>query len=189
MKASPIAAPGSGGPRSPTPARQGPQHMLAWWRIPGRLGPMLAAQRGEALAALCFEDAPAPGLARPVRELDASAPPLVREAARQIDEYLQGRRRAFELALDARGGAFAQGVWRALAGLDYGERIGYAGLAQRMGLQARHARAVGRAVGANPLLLLLPCHRVLGSDGSLRGYAGGLDRKRALLELEAAGRN
>ena len=149
---------------------------------------MLLALRGEALAGLSFEDMPGRAPVRPVRELDATAPPLVREAARQVDEYLQGRRRAFELALDARGGAFAQAVWRELAALGYGERIGYAGLARRLGLEARHARAVGRAVGANPLLLLVPCHRVLGSDGALRGYAGGLARKRALLELEAAER-
>ncbi len=188
MKPSPSPAHGSASLRPATPARPTAKDTLTWWRIPGRLGPMLVAQRGEALAALCFEDAPRRGPAPAVRDLDAAAPPLVHQAARQIDEYLQGRRRGFELALDAQGGAFARGVWRELAALDYGERIGYAGLARRLGLEPRHARAVGRAVGANPLLLLLPCHRVLGSDGALRGYAGGLARKRALLELEATGR-
>ena len=184
MNPSPVPARGSGRPGSSRPARPVPEDALAWWRIPGRLGPMLLALRGEAVAALRFEDAPGRGLVPPARDLDAAAAPLAREAARQIDEYLHGRRRVFELALDARGGAFAQGVWRELARLDYGERIGYARLAERLGLGAPHARAVARAVGANPLLLLLPCHRVLGSDGALRGYAGGLHRKRALLELE-----
>ena len=157
---------------------------LAWWRIPGRLGPMLLGLRGQAVGALLFEDA-APGtLAQLACDADASAPPLVAEVARQVDEYLGGRRRRFEFALEPRGSEFARRVWRELETLGYGERVGYAQLAARLGLGAEHARAVGRAVGANPLLVLVPCHRVLGSDGALRGYAGGVARKRTLLELE-----
>ena len=157
---------------------------IHWWRLAGRLGPMVLGLRGEALAVLRFTDCAA-GAPAAAREMDAAAPWLVREAARQIDEYLAGRRRDFDLPLDARGSAFAQRVWRELSALRYGERLGYAALAGRLGLDTGHARAVGRAVGANPLLLLLPCHRVVGSDGALRGYAGGVARKRALLDLES----
>ncbi len=157
---------------------------IDWWRLAGRLGPMLLGLRGEALAVLCFEDR-APETRATPREIDAAAPWQVREAARQVDQYLAGRRRDFDLPLDARGSAFAQRVWRELSALRYGERIGYAALAGRLGLDAGHARAVGRAVGANPLLLLVPCHRVVGSDGAPRGYAGGVARKLALLDLES----
>lgn len=170
----------SGARRRGPPAAQG----LEWWRIPGRLGPMLLGLRGHAVGALLFEDAAPAALARLARDADAAAPPLVAEVARQIDEYLGGRRRRFELALDPLGSEFARRVWRELGALGYGERVAYAQLASRLGLDARHARAVGRAVGANPLLVLLPCHRVLGSDGALRGYAAGVARKIALLELE-----
>ena len=169
-------APGPGRPRS--------VQALDWWRIPGRLGPMLLGLRGQAVGALLFEDTAPGGPGRPVRDADAAAPALVREVARQIDEYLGGRRQGFEFALDAAGSEFARRVWRELGALAYGERVGYAQLAARLGLGAAHARAVGRAVGANPLLVLVPCHRVLGSDGALRGYAGGVARKRTLLELE-----
>ena len=173
-------APIAGGARTRpvAPAR------IVWWRLAGSLGPMLLGLRGEALAALNFEDC-AQGPRAAAHPLDATAPWLAREAARQIDDYLVGRRRDFELPLDARGSAFAQRVWSELRGLRYGERIGYAALATRLGLEPGHARAVGRAVGANPLLLILPCHRVVGSDGALRGYAGGVARKRALLDLES----
>jgi methylated-DNA-[protein]-cysteine S-methyltransferase len=146
---------------------------------------MLLGLRGEALAVLSFEDCAPEAPASP-RQIDAAAPWLAREAARQIDQYLAGRRRDFELPLDARGSAFAQRAWRELCALRYGERVGYAALAGRLGLDAGHARAVGRAVGANPLLLLVPCHRVVGSDGAPRGYAGGVARKLALLELESS---
>ncbi|MCB1888866.1 MAG: methylated-DNA--[protein]-cysteine S-methyltransferase [Rhodocyclaceae bacterium] len=88
-------------------------------------------------------------------------------------------------AVDALGGAFQQRVWQAVSGLVRGETTTYAGLAGALGVP-RGARAVARALATNPVLLLVPCHRVIGADGSLRGYAGGIARKRALLELEGA---
>lgn len=107
--------------------------------------------------------------------------PLVAETIRQIEEYLAGQRRDFDLPVELRGGDFYQSVWAILRETGYGERITYGDIAARLGTSAQ---PVGRAVGANPVSIVLPCHRVVGSDGSLTGYAGGIERKRALLDLE-----
>lgn len=112
--------------------------------------------------------------------------PVLREAARQLQQYLGGQRLHFELPLDLSGGtAFQQSVWRALLQIDRGQTISYGALGLQLGNPSA-VRAVGAAVGRNPLSVVVPCHRVLGANGSLTGYAGGLDRKRALLTLENA---
>lgn len=108
------------------------------------------------------------------------------EAARQLDEYLAGGRSAFDLPLRATGGEFDQRVWELIARVPYGETTSYGDLARRLG-DGIDPRDVGAAVGRNPLCILIPCHRVVGSTGKLTGYAGGLRRKRALLEIERAG--
>jgi len=114
------------------------------------------------------------------------AHPVLREAARQVREYLQGERTAFDLPLDLSGGTpFQQAVWRALLAIPRGGTTSYGAIARELGNPAA-VRAVGAAVGRNPVSVAVPCHRVLGSDGSLTGYAGGLERKRALLRLEDA---
>lgn len=161
--------------------------MNSWYRAPGRLGPVLLQAHGECLSALRFEAAQPSGgaLAAALPEVGAAAPRVLRDAARQLDEYLAGQRRTFDLPLHVEGSAFARRVWQALGDIGYGERTSYAALAVQLGLPPSHARAVARAVGANALLVVIACHRVIGSDGALRGYAGGLERKRALLELEA----
>lgn len=110
---------------------------------------------------------------------------LLRRARRQLDEYFAGARRDFDLPLAARGTAFQQRVWTALRTIPYGRTASYADIARRLG-DAKAVRAVGMANGRNPLGIVVPCHRVIGADGSLTGYAGGLERKRALLELEGA---
>jgi methylated-DNA-[protein]-cysteine S-methyltransferase len=107
------------------------------------------------------------------------------EARRELDEYFAGRRHTFDLALDLRVGAFQAAVLRELALVPYGQTDTYGGLAARVG-RPRAARAVGTAMNRNPLPIVLPCHRVVGANGSLTGYGGGLDVKRALLELEGA---
>ena len=104
-------------------------------------------------------------------------------ARRQLDEYFAGRRRAFELRLAPRGTEFQRLVWFALAEIPYGATWSYAELARRVG-RPKAVRAVGAANGANPLPIVLPCHRVIGADGSLVGYGGGLSAKRFLLDLE-----
>jgi methylated-DNA-[protein]-cysteine S-methyltransferase len=105
-------------------------------------------------------------------------------AATQLREYLAGERTAFDLPLRPHGNPFEQLVWAELARIPYGETTSYGEIARRIGHPGA-ARAVGRANGRNPIAIVLPCHRVIGSDGSLTGYGGGLDLKRALLTLEA----
>jgi methylated-DNA-[protein]-cysteine S-methyltransferase len=107
--------------------------------------------------------------------------PLVAETVHQLEEYLAGERHDFDLPVELRGSEYYQAVWAILRETPYGERITYGQIAARLGTSAQ---PVGRAVGANPLSVVVPCHRVVGSDGSLTGYAGGIERKRALLELE-----
>ena len=101
----------------------------------------------------------------------------------QIIEYLGGKRREFDLPLDVRGTDFQRRVWAAVAAIPYGQTRTYAEVARMIG-KPKAVRAVGAANGANPLPLVVPCHRVVGSDGSLTGYGGGLDVKRELLEME-----
>lgn len=110
---------------------------------------------------------------------------LARLAQVQLEGYFAGRLQAFDLPLDLRGTAFELAVWQQLATIPYGTATTYGAIATRLGLAPGYARAVGAAVGRNPLSILIPCHRVLGASGQLTGYAGGLPRKQALLALEA----
>ena len=105
------------------------------------------------------------------------------QAVEQLSQYFDGSRQEFTLPLDLRGTPFQITVWRALATIPYGQMASYKQQAQRIGSPTA-VRAVGAANGCNPLSIVLPCHRVIGSDGSLTGFAGGLDAKRALLEFE-----
>ncbi len=109
--------------------------------------------------------------------------PALRAAVDQLDAYFAARRSRFELATAPRGTPFQQTVWAAIASVPAGETLSYADLARRAGCPGS-ARAAGAATGRNPLAIVVPCHRIIGSDGSLTGYAGGLERKRALLEHE-----
>ena len=108
------------------------------------------------------------------------------EVARQLDEYLAGDRSAFDLPVAARGGEFDRRVWDLISHVPYGQTTTYGDLARSLGA-GTDPRDVGAAVGRNPLCIIIPCHRVVGATGKLTGYAGGLDRKRALLEIEHAG--
>ena len=112
------------------------------------------------------------------------AHPLLRAAADQLQAWHAGRRRTFDLPLAPVGTAFQQAVWAALARLPFGTTTAYGALAAAVGRPAA-ARAVGAATGRNPLSIIVPCHRLVGRDGALTGYAGGLERKRALLAFEA----
>ena len=106
------------------------------------------------------------------------------EARRQIDEYFDGTRREFDLILDFQGTPFQIDVWKALLTVPYGETASYADQAARIG-RAKAVRAVGSANGQNPLSIVVPCHRIIGKNGSLTGYGGGLPRKQFLLAHEA----
>lgn len=110
--------------------------------------------------------------------------PQIEATRRQLAEYFEGKRQQFDLSLAPRGTKFQQSVWDALLRIDFGVRQTYGQLATALG-KASAARAVGAAVGRNPLSIIVPCHRVLGGTGDLTGYAGGLERKKYLLELES----
>lgn len=112
------------------------------------------------------------------RESAAVAP-----VARQLQEYFAGRRRVFDLPLAPQGNAFLQEAWQHLRQVPYGTTLSYGQLALKLNRQTS-ARAVGRANALNPIAIIVPCHRIIGADGKLTGYAGGLPRKQALLELE-----
>lgn len=114
----------------------------------------------------------------------AAGPRPFRAAEAQLAAYFAGELTRFRLELRSTGTEFRQRVWDALDSVPYGETATYGWIAARIGAPRAAVRAVGGAIGANPLLVLRPCHRVIGADGSLTGYAGGLDRKRHLLGLE-----
>jgi methylated-DNA-[protein]-cysteine S-methyltransferase len=107
-------------------------------------------------------------------------------AERELDEYFAGERTEFELETTASGDEFQRAVWGLIGRIPYGETTTYGEMARELGADPTLARKVGGAVGRNPLSVIVPCHRVVGKDGNLTGYAGGLERKRALLELEGA---
>ncbi len=109
--------------------------------------------------------------------------PLIQEAARQLGEYFDGRRKEFDLPLSLHGTEFQQSVWEALQAIPVGETRSYKEIAVQIG-NPRASRAVGTANNRNPVIIIIPCHRVVGQDGSLTGYVGGLPVKQYLLELE-----
>jgi methylated-DNA-[protein]-cysteine S-methyltransferase len=110
--------------------------------------------------------------------------PLLRSAVDQLSAYFAGDLKEFELPLAPRGSDFQQRVWAQLRGIGYGETASYGEVARRLGMTTVASRAVGLANGRNPIPVVIPCHRVIGANGTLTGYAGGLERKQLLLELE-----
>ncbi|MGX9417541.1 methylated-DNA--[protein]-cysteine S-methyltransferase [Vibrio sp. WJH972] len=109
--------------------------------------------------------------------------PILTQAVRQLSEYFNQDRRAFDLPIDTKGTPFQQEVWQALAQIPFGETCSYKQIAQAIG-KPKAVRAVGAANGKNPVSVVIPCHRVVGANGKLTGYAGGIERKEALLKLE-----
>ena len=115
------------------------------------------------------------------------ADPVLDQAEQQLSEYFSGDRTEFDLPLASEGSEFQKKVWAELQRIPYGETATYGEIAQRLGYEPVISRAVGVANASNPLPIVVPCHRVIGSDGKLTGYAGGVARKHALLELEQPG--
>jgi methylated-DNA-[protein]-cysteine S-methyltransferase len=113
-------------------------------------------------------------------------PDAFAEVIRQLTEYFAGRLTTFGLELDPSGTEFQQRVWRALDSVRYGTTVSYGQLAAQLGVPRDRIQALGAAIGANPLAIIRPCHRVIGSDGTMRGYAGGVERKQQLLAHEGA---
>jgi methylated-DNA-[protein]-cysteine S-methyltransferase len=148
--------------------------------IPSPLGELTLVAQAGALTGLYFADhrrRPDPGSFGPRTQEGFAA------AGQQFEEYFAGERTGFDLPLAPRGDAFDRRVWELVATIPYGQTRAYADLARELG-DPTLAQAVGAANGRNPLCVIVPCHRVVGSDGSLTGYAGGLHRKRFLLDLE-----
>lgn len=119
--------------------------------------------------------------------MNDAAPPLTQDCASQLDEYFGGRRKEFSVKLDLQGTEFQKKVWRELQTLPFGRTVSYLDIALAVGTK-ESTRAVGRANGQNPIVIIVPCHRVIGSDGSLTGYGGGLWRKQWLLDFESNAR-
>jgi len=148
------------------------------------LGSLTIVASGDAITGLYFRH----HIRRPAQErfgpeVALGDDALLADGAAQLREYLSGDRREFDLAFDACGDAFQRSVWDMVSRVPFGQTTTYGNIAQRLGDKALSYR-VGQAVGANPLCIFVPCHRVLGADGKLTGHAGGLERKRALLDLE-----
>ena len=158
--------------------------MIRYARLVTPIGTLVATAAGGMITGVHYEgERHAPAIGADWVE-DAHAAPL-RECGRQIREYLEGARKAFDLPLAPEGTEFQRRVWIEIARIPYGETLTYARLAARAGAPGS-ARAVGAATGRNPLSIVVPCHRVVGSDGSLTGYAGGTARKAKLLDIEHA---
>lgn len=157
--------------------------LVAQARLVSPLGPLTAAATGKGLAGLWFD-----GQAHHPGTLDAPlnpGHPVLAQARRELEAYWRDAGASFSVPLDLQGTDFQRRVWRALLKIRPGSTSSYAAIAARAGSQAA-VRAAGAAIGRNPVSIIVPCHRVLGRDGSLTGYAGGLERKKALLQREGA---
>jgi len=155
---------------------------LAYKMIDSPVGKLKLIASDKGLVAILWEnDSP-----RRVRLDDLVADgqhPVLMEAERQLGQYFAGKRKAFSIALDLRGTRFQKDVWEALLAIPFGETRSYGQLAKKLG-NPRATRAVGAANGRNPVSIIVPCHRVIGSSGKLTGFAGGLETKAHLLSLE-----
>jgi len=151
---------------------------LAWTVVESPLGPLTLIGDHNGLHAVYFR-----GRSGPLDEATRDAAPFA-EATTQLGEYFAGERQTFDLPLTLSGTGFQRRVWDALRTIEYGDTRSYGEVASAIGRLDR-IRAVGAAVGRTPVPIIVPCHRVIGADGSLTGYGGGLQRKQALLDLEA----
>ena len=156
--------------------------------IDSPVGRILLAACAEGLTHLVFidrEGRPQHAHRSPEGDRNAAAARILAETEKQLREYFAGRRRGFDLPLAPQGTEFQKDVWRALSKIPFGHTISYRDLALKIGRESA-TRAVGAANGANPISIILPCHRVIGADNRLTGYGGGLPAKKYLLELEGA---
>jgi methylated-DNA-[protein]-cysteine S-methyltransferase len=145
------------------------------------IGTVLIAGDAEAIRRIAFPKNGKPARPEPAWEHSARGP--IGEAVRQLRDYFAGRRTEFDLPLAPEGTPFQRAVWRQLQDIPYGETISYGELARRVG-NPKASRAVGSANGANPIPIMIPCHRVIAAGGKLGGFGGGLRTKQALLDLE-----
>lgn len=153
-----------------------------WTVMESPIGPLRLVERDGAITAIEFSPFRAAN-GQPRGEQDDANPVLV-EARRQLTAYFSRELKDFELPLAPLGTEFQQLVWQQLRVVGYGETASYGEIAKRLGRTNAASRAVGLANGQNPIPIVIPCHRIIGANGSLTGYAGGLERKQILLELE-----
>jgi methylated-DNA-[protein]-cysteine S-methyltransferase len=154
-----------------------------WTVMDSPVGELRIIERAGALSAIEFTPWRPPADGRPLGDRADDHPVLAATVA-QLGEYFTGDRPAFDLPVAPRGTEFQARVWAQLQRIPFGETITYGEIAMRLGQTAAASRAVGLANGRNPIPIVIPCHRVIGADGSLTGYAGGMDRKQVLLDLE-----
>ena len=153
-----------------------------WTVIDSPIGELRIVERGDAITAIEFSPfRDGDGRVKGARQDDH---PVLAEACRQLAAYFARDLKEFELPLAPQGTDFQQQVWAQLRGIGYGETATYGAIAARLGKTNAASRAVGLANGSNPIPIVIPCHRVIGANGTLTGYAGGLERKQTLLELE-----
>lgn len=152
-----------------------------WTVVPSPIGDLRIVARGGAITAIEFTPFRTTG--RPIGDRADDDPLLVR-AREQLTAYFARGLRDFDLPLAPGGTEFQERVWEQLRGIEYGTTASYGEIAKRLGMTNAASRAVGLANGRNPIPIVIPCHRVIGADGSLTGYAGGVHRKQTLLELE-----
>jgi|SRR5665213_425026 len=155
-------------------------HAFQYTSLDSPIGELLLLGDGHALRGLYMQDGRKPRRIAPGWKASAASFEDVRA---QLDAYFAGERVAFDIPLVMEGSPFEREVWRALQEIPYGETVSYGEIARRVG-QPAAARAVGVANGRNPIAVIVPCHRVIGANGTLTGYGGGLERKRLLLDLE-----
>jgi methylated-DNA-[protein]-cysteine S-methyltransferase len=160
--------------------------MNVYTTMPSPVGELLLAGRETAGLALTRVSMAGQRNAPVIPAGRRQAPAAFAEVIRQLTAYFAGELTAFDLELDPRGTEFQHMVWRALDTVPYGTTTTYGKLAGDLGLPRDRIQALGAAVGANPLAIVRPCHRVVGSDGTMKGYAGGVERKQQLLALEGA---
>jgi methylated-DNA-[protein]-cysteine S-methyltransferase len=157
--------------------------LMVWERMPSPVGELLIVGHASALTGLHFPGVEPNAAWVPAAHATDAGAAMVHEARRQLEEYFAGARTRFVLPFDAAGTDFQQKVWAALDGIPFGDVISYAEMARRVG-SPLGMRAVGAANGRNPLAIVRPCHRVIGANGSLTGFGGGLPAKRWLLQHE-----
>jgi methylated-DNA-[protein]-cysteine S-methyltransferase len=150
------------------------------------LGRMMLVANDEGLAGVYFVGQKHYRRANGMARSDSNE--SLQKAKRQLKEYFSGKRKTFDLPLAPEGSDFQRAVWKTIARVPFGETISYAELARRAG-HPGSARAAGAATGRNPIGIIVPCHRIVGADGTLTGYAGGLEKKKKLLALEAGARS
>ena len=154
-----------------------------WTVTDSPIGELRIVERLGAITMIEFSPFPVASDGRPRGERD-DTDPVLREAVAQLSAYFRGERRVFDLPLAPQGTDFQHRVWKELQQIEWGETASYGQIAHRLGKTNAASRAVGLANGSNPIPIVIPCHRVIGANGSLTGYAGGVARKQTLLELE-----